>query len=75
MNPSEQRALKELLKSPQGKRLVELLQKQGGGTVQQAGAAIARGDSQSAQAILAPLMQNPEIKALLQSLDHTVDHG
>ena len=53
MDPEQ---LKQLLTSAEGKRLLQLLQSDGGAALANAAKAMERGDAASAQALLSPLL-------------------
>ena len=71
----QQQQINQLLQSPQGKQLLKLLSRDGGAAMQRAGTALKQGNTQSAQAIMAPLMEDPEVQKLLKSLEQTMGHG
>ena len=58
-----------LANSEAGKRLAQLLQQADGDTLQKAADLAAAGDFRKAGASLAPLLESPEIRALLQQLE------
>ena len=57
--------LKAMVSSPEGKRLLALLQSSGGENVQRAAEAYKNGDVAAAQALLKPVMQSQEANDLL----------
>lgn len=58
-------AIKEMLQSPAGQRLMELVQQQNSPALQ---SAIAQGDMSTAKSLLSDLIQNPEAQGLLEQL-------
>lgn len=64
---------KRLLSTEEGQKLIKLLSQNG--AMQQAGNALQQGDTRQAQKIMEPLMQNPEVQALLRTLEKTMNHG
>ena len=76
MNQSEQqKQLQQILSSPQGKQLLKLLSKDGGVAMRSAGEAIKKGDTAGAQSIMGPMMEDPEVRKLLQTLEQSMNHG
>ena len=75
MDARDQKNLQKLLASPEGKQLLRLLSQDGGAALKRAGTAVKQGDQAGAQAIMAPLLENPEVRSLLASLEKTMDHG
>lgn len=58
-----------ILHAPEAQQLLALLSRGGGGqTLQQAAAAAQRGDMARAQAMLKPLLDDPQAAALLEKL-------
>ena len=57
-----------LAQTPAGRQLIAMMQQQNSGAFQQAMASAAAGNYRQAQEVLAPLLQNPEIQALLKHL-------
>lgn len=57
-----------LLRSPAGQQLLEYLKKNGGSAAQSAAAQASAGDLSGAQKTISPLLENPEIRALLRQL-------
>lgn len=66
---NEQDAQK-LLATPEGKRLLERFQ-ESGSVVQQAGQALKAGNTDQVKALIAPLLRDPEVAALLKKLGGT----
>lgn len=64
--PSAQ--LMEMLKSPEGKKLLTLLQKDGGTALTKAASAVKQGDRAQAQAALAPLLEGTDAEALVKGM-------
>ncbi len=76
VNQSEQQKnVQKILSSREGQQLIKLLSGDGGTALKQAGSALKQGDSQAAQAIMAPLAENPEVQRLLKSLEKTLSNG
>ena len=57
-----------ILHAPETQQLLALLSRGGGQTLQQAAAAAQRGDMAGAQAMLMPLLDDPQAAALLEKL-------
>lgn len=57
-----------LARSPAGQQLLALLQQSGGGQLRQAMEKAAGGDMAGAKEVLAPLLSDPRIRALLGQL-------
>ncbi len=66
--PFSAEALRQVLGSQEGQRLLSMLQ-QDDGTLQQALKAYRSGDTETAKALLQPLAQTPEAEALLQKIN------
>ncbi len=60
--------LKEILRSPDAKRLMELLRRQSGGSVKDAAA---RGDAKGLEQMVKKLMETPDGAALVQKLNQS----
>ena len=76
MNQSEQQKnIQKLLSTSEGRQLIKLLSGNGGTALKNAGNALRQGNTQEAQAIMAPLMNNPEVQKLLKSLEKTMGNG
>ena len=69
------RALEALLRSPDGKRLISLLGRDGGNAMRQAASALQSGDEAQAKAAMEPMLQSQEVQALLQSMAQAMDRG
>lgn len=59
----------KLLATPEGRQLLALLQADGGDTMRRAFAALQRGDSEGAKAILSPVLSDPKAAKLLEQLN------
>jgi hypothetical protein len=70
-----QKDMQKLLSTQEGQKLLALLSADGGKTLKRAGAALRSGDQAAAQATMAPLLENSQVKALLSSLEKTMGHG
>lgn len=64
-------SLMQLLRSPEGQRLVQYLKTNGGNAAQTAAAQASAGDLSSAKSTLAPLLEDPKFQALLRQLGGT----
>ena len=67
MEPDIQRLLR-LAQSPEGQQLIRLLQKNDPAALQNAAALFRAGDRNSAGKTLSPLLEDPQIKSLLEKL-------
>ena len=63
-----EKQLKAVLNSKEGKRLLEILNRDGGAALKQAASAVRNGDYASAQQILSPAMQTPEAQQLVKTI-------
>jgi 16S rRNA C967 or C1407 C5-methylase (RsmB/RsmF family) len=70
-----QKDMQKLLATQEGQKLLDLLSADGGKTLKRASAALRSGDQAAAQATMAPLLENSQVKALLASLEKTMGHG
>ena len=70
----EQQA-KQLLESSEGKRLLGLLSRDGGSTLQSAGQALKRGDTDQVKNIMGPLLSDPEVQKLLKQMEQKLGRG
>ena len=61
--------LLRLAQSPEGMKLLKLLQQTGGDSLKTAAYAASSGDFQQAKAILSSLLNNPEAEKLLKKLE------
>lgn len=57
-----------LAQTPAGRQLIDMIQQQNSNAFHQAITSAATGDYQRAQELLKPLLQNPEIQALLKQM-------
>lgn len=57
-----------LAQTPAGRQLIAMIQQQNSGAFQQAITRAAAGDYRQAQELLTPLLQKPEIQALLKQM-------
>lgn len=74
----DNKALEEfqkLMQTSEGKQLVKLLNQDGGKALKQAGAALQQGDETGAKDTLTPLLEQREIRTLLEKLNRTMGHG
>ena len=67
MEPDIQRLLR-LAQSPEGQQLIRLLQKNNPAALRNAAAQTTAGDMNSAGKTLSPLLEDPQVKALLEKL-------
>lgn len=58
-----------LMSTPEGKQLLQLLQQDGGGAMRRAAAALSAGNPEQAKSILGPMVETPEVAALLEKLN------
>jgi len=61
--------IRRVLGSKEGRALLKLLNQDGGATLQKAAAAFQSGDTQTAQALIAPLMQSQQAQELVKELN------
>jgi len=61
--------VKKVLSSPEGKKLLQLLNRDGGTRLRQAADALKSGNTDAAQQILAPVMNTQEATTLLRKLN------
>ena len=61
--------VKKVLTTPEGKKLLQLLNRDGGKTLQQAAQALKNGQSEAAQQLLKPLMESEAATELVQKLN------
>lgn len=69
--PFSESQIRAVLGSSEGKKLMQLLQNDGGERLRQAAAAIKNGNYASAQAILEPVMQTPEALDLVSKINQS----
>ena len=67
--PFSESQIRAVLGSAEGKKLLSLLQQDGGERLKQAAAAIKSGNYASAQTILEPVMQTQEASELVQKIN------
>ncbi len=67
--PFSQQQARRVLTSPEGQKLLQLLNQDGGNALRQAAQAMRAGDYTAAQAILGPLMQSPQAQQLIEKLN------
>lgn len=67
--------LQSVLGTQEGKRLLQLLNRDGGKALRQAAAAARSGDYETAKRIMQPLVQTPEASALLEQIDRRQENG
>ena len=60
---------RQVLSSPEGKRLMELLNRDGGQRLQQAAAEFKKGNTAGAKELLKPVVENPETEELLEKIN------
>ena len=66
--PFSEEDLQRVLSSPEGRKLLSILRAGGGDALHQAAQAAGRGDYAGAQALLAPMLRDPEAAALVEQL-------
>lgn len=66
--PLSEAQLRAMLASPEGRRLLALIQHTDGAALRAAAAAAKAGDYAAVQQILTPYLQSPEAEALLRTL-------
>lgn len=67
--PFQPEDAKKLLASREGQQLLQMLNKDGGAALRGAAQALKSGNTQKAQELLSPLLQNEKASALLQALE------
>lgn len=67
--------LQSVLGTQEGKKLLQLLNRDGGDALRQAAAAAKNGDYETAKRIMQPLVQTPEASALLEQIDRKQENG
>ena len=73
--PFQPEQVRQVLGSPAGKKLLQLLTQDGGAALQQAAARLKAGDTAGAQAALAPFLSSEEAAALLQQITRSAPRG
>ena len=71
MQQPDIRQLLQMMQSPAGQQLMQYLKTNGGSAAQDAAAKAASGDLTAAQNSLAPLLEDPKLRILLQQLGGT----
>lgn len=71
MQQPDIKQLLQLMQTPAGQQLLQFLKTNGGTVAQEAAAQASSGDISGAQKSLAPLLENPTFRALLQQLGGT----
>ena len=61
-------ALFNALRSPDGKKLIEIMKREGGATLKQAAIAAQSGDHEKARALLGPILENKEAEQLAEKI-------
>lgn len=67
--------LQSVLGTQEGKKLLQLLNRDGGAALRQAAAAVKSGDYETAKRIMQPLVQTPEASELLEKIDQRQEKG
>lgn len=70
-----QKTMESVLNSPEGKKLLKILRSDGGTAMAEATAALKKGLEQEAVNAMTPMLDNPEVRSLLQSLNKNLNHG
>ena len=74
--PFSETEIKAVLGSEEGKKLMALLNRDGGAILRQAAASIQSGDQKGAAELLSPLMQSPEAAELVKKInDRKMQNG
>ncbi len=68
-------AIRALMNTPDGKRLMTLLGSDGGKALRAAASAMQQGNEKKAQENMAPLLSNPEVQAILSNLNQRMQNG
>ena len=66
--PFSEEDLRRALSSPEGRRLLSILRAGDGEALNRATQAVGRGDYADAQALLSPMLRNPEAQKLVEQL-------
>lgn len=61
--------LAAVLSTPEGRQLLTLLSRDGGGALSQAAQALKSGDTELAKSLVSPLLQNDEAQALIAKIN------
>ena len=67
--PFSEQQIRSVLGSPEGQKLLQLLNQDGGAALRQAAQAMRAGDYAAAQHVLSPLMQSPQAQQLIAKLN------
>lgn len=68
-------AIRTMMNTPDGKRLMALLGADGGKTLREAANAMQQGNEKQAQDTMAPLLNNPEVQKILSDMNRNLNHG
>ena len=68
-------AIRAMMNTPDGKRLMALLGADGGKTLREAANAVQQGNEKRAQDTMAPLLSNPEVQKILSAMNRNLNHG
>lgn len=68
-------AIRAMMNSPDGKRLMALLGADGGKALRAAANAVQQGNEKQAQDTMAPLLNNPEVQKILSDMNRNLNHG
>ena len=71
----QEQQVKKLLSGADGKRLLSLLNRDGGNTLRAAGNALKQGDSQQVKQLMGPLLEDPEVQKLLGNIESKLNNG
>ena len=66
--PFSKEDLRRVLSSPEGRQLLSILRAGDGEALNRATQAVGRGDYADAQALLSPMLRNPEAQKLMEQL-------
>ena len=67
--PFSEQQIRSVLGSPEGQKLLQLLNQDGGVALRQAAQAMRAGDYTAAQRVLSPMMQSPQAQQLIAKLN------
>lgn len=68
-------AIRAMMNTPDGKRLMALLGADGGKTLREAVNAVQQGNEKRTQDTMAPLLSNPEVQKILSAMNRNLNHG
>ena len=68
-------AIRAMMNTPDGKRLMALLGADGGKALREAANAVQQGNENRAQDTMAPLLSNPEVQKILSAMNRNLNHG